>query len=419
MVKIMFNRSTNKLCATIILLLLVLFNFTNISAQSYNKTSTFRGYWQINANAGTSLFFGDIKQYKFAPVSNHENEWRYGGGLMLGKRISPVLGIRGQFVYGQLSGTRRSWNMFFESNYIEFNLNASVSVRNIVRKYNSKQIWDAYVILGLGLTNFNTEVKDLSTKKVTKKVGYGSGKSFAGRSLQGMAMGGLGFDLKVTSRVNLNLETANRILNTDELDGFTNDFKYDVYNYTTFGISYKFGGATPSKIKKSDDYSYFETQSKPKSRDNTITQTEYDYNPHKPLEPPRVDILTIESEVVAKPVLPPVEEKVVKYVPIEVIEVTPAVIEETVFSPGIEYRVQIRAKYGNAISIQNLSNTYNIPLNEIRENMYNGFYIYTVGSFNTYEEARERRNQLRSRNGISDSFIVAFRNGKRLSKLPQ
>ncbi len=419
MVKIMFDRFTSKLIRLVFVLVLFLFSGSAVFAQSYNKTSNFRGYWLVNANAGTSLFFGDIKQYRFAPISNYENEWRFGAGLMLGKRISPVFGVRGQFLYGQLSGTRRSWNMFFESNYIEFNLNTSVSIRNIVRKYKSNQIWDAYVILGLGLTNFNTELKDLSTKEVIKKVGHGNGKSFAGRSLQGMAMGGLGIDLKVSNRVDLNIETANRILNTDELDGFTNQFKYDVYNYTSFGISYKFGGSTTLKTKKSDDYSYFDKPSQTKSKDSGVTQTEYDYNPYKPVEPPKVDALTIEPKEVSKPVLPPVEEKIVEYVPVEVVKETPVVIEEPVMTAEIEYRVQIRAKYGNAISIRFLSDTYNIPMENIRENAYNGFYIYSVGSFNTYDQARERRNQLRSRNGISDAFVVAFKNGKRLSKLPQ
>ncbi len=395
------------ICLIIFLLLLT----PNIISQSYNKVSNFNSSWQINANAGTSLFFGDIKQYQFAPVSNNENEWRFGGGLMLVKQISPIFGIRGQFLYGELAGTRREWNLFFESNYIEFNLNTSISVRNIVQKHKPKQIWDAYVILGLGLTSFNTEVKELSTKQVVKKVGYGSGKSFGGRTLQGMLLGGLGLDFRLSDRVNLNLETANRVLNTDELDGRTSGFKYDIYNYTSFGISYRFGGrSSSSKERKDDEYRYF----KPKKTDNTVTQTEFDYDSSKPLEPPKVDALSISPAVISIPVLPPVKEEVIEEIPeVQVDEKVVVVV------PELEYRVQIRAKYGNPISIQHLSNIYNIPEDQIRENTYNGFYIYTVGSFENYDQAREKRNYLRARNGISDAFVVAFRNGQRLSKLPQ
>jgi len=56
---------------------------TLATAQSYNKTSNSKSYWQINANFGTSIFFGDIKQYRVWPVSNYENEWRFAGGLQL------------------------------------------------------------------------------------------------------------------------------------------------------------------------------------------------------------------------------------------------------------------------------------------------------------------------------------------------
>lgn len=389
--------------------LLVLIS-TTITAQSYNKNSNPRSYWQINANFGTSLFFGDIKQYKIAPVSNNENEWRFAGGLQLVKQISPVFGIRGQMLIGKVAGTRREWNRYFESNYIEFNLNTTISLRNIIRKYQPKQFWDAYFIIGMGMTNYNTEVYDLSTKKVVQTVGYGNGKGFGGRTLQGIMTGGLGLDFRLSSKMNLNLESANRIMNSDMMDGRVSGFKYDVYNYTSIGISFKFGNT--SKVKKSDEYKYFTP------KDDDIKQTEYDYTYEQPIEPPVVDALTIDAVIV--PVTPPVKEKVVKEAPVEivVIETQPEVVEDEIIT-GLEYRVQIRAKYGREVSIQHLSNTYNIPTSEIRENNHNGFYIYTIGSFNTYEQAREKRNYLRSYNGITDAFVVAFRNGQRLNKLPQ
>ena len=407
----MFNKMPPLFRKPIFFLVFFVFLSAQLFSQSYNKTSNFRSYWQINANGGSSIFFGDIKQYRVAPVSNYENEWRFGGGLMLVKQISPVFGVRGQFVIANLAGTRRSSNLYFESNYIEFNLNTSISVRNIVKKYKANQFWDAYVIFGVGLTNFNTELKNLSTKKVVKRVGHGSGKSFGGRTLQGMVLGGLGLDFRISNRVNLNLETANRMLNTDELDGRTSGFKYDIYNYTSLGISYKFGGRSSSaKEKKKEEYTYFD----PKNKKDEIPQSEYDYDPTKPIEPPQVDALTIEPSIVLLPVEPPVEEKTVEEIPVEVV-----VVEKVVKNPNLEYCVQIRAKYGKVISIEHLSNIYNIPARDIRENTHNGFYIYTVGSFANYEQAREKRNYLRSNNGIIDAFVVAFRNGQRLNKLPQ
>jgi len=390
-----------KLFGLIVLFFLI---STTVTAQSYNKANSNRSYWQININGGTSLFFGDIKQYRIWPVSNYENEWRFAGGVQLVKQISPVFGIRGQGLYGKVAGTRRDWNRYFESNYIEFNLNTTVSIRNIIRKYRPNQFWDIYAIIGVGFTNYNTEVYDLTTKKVVQRVGHGSGKSFGGRTLQGIMAGGLGVDLRLNDNWNLNFESANRIMNSDDMDGRVSGFIYDVYNYTSLGISYKLGSS--KKVKKPEEYKYFDT------KDN-ITPAEYDYSTEQPLEPPEVDALTITPVIVDMPVAPPVEESIIKEEPVEV------VIVEDVVAPEFEYRVQIRAKYDKEISIQHLSNTYNIPVGDIQENIHNGFYIYTVGSFATYEQAREKRNNLRSYNGINDAFVVAFKNGNRLNKLPQ
>jgi len=362
-------------------------------------------------SGGTSLFFGDIKQYTIWPVSSNENEWQFAGGLQLVKQLSPVFGVRGQAIYGKLSGTRRSWNMYFESNYFEFNLNTTISIRNIVSKYKSNQFWDTYLIAGIGITNYNTELIDLTTKQVMKKVGYGNGKSFGGRTLQGILTGGLGFDFRLSDKWNINLESTNRIMNSDDLDGWVSDFKYDVYNYTSIGISYKFGikKTTKKASKAADEYSYFET------KDKDIKETEYDYYNTNPVAPPVVDVLVIKPIVAENP---PVKEVVVEEAPFE--ETT--IVEEYVIAEplvaGIEYRVQISAKYNKELSVQRISTKYNIPAIDIMENRHNGYYIYTVGSFTTYEQARERRNQLRN-NGIGDAFVVAFENGQRLNKLPQ
>ncbi len=397
-----------------LLVLLVLFILisTGITAQSYNKTSNFRSYWQLNVNGGTSLFFGDLKQYKIWPVSNNENEWRYGGGFQLIKQISAVFGLRGQALYGQLSGTRRSLNLYFESNYIEFNLNTTVSLRNLVSKYRSNQFWNIYFTIGLGITNYNTEVKDLTTKQVVRKVGYGNGMSFGGRTLQGILTGGLGLDLRLSNKWNLTFESTNRIMDSDNLDGRISGFKYDVYNYTSVGLSFKFGRS--NRVKNGDNYSYFKQKEKPKS------ENEKDYHYSKPLEPPQIDLLNISPVTATIPVSPPIEEVTVIQEPVEVVvvETQPEYILNEPIT-GLEFRVQISAKYEREISMQHLSNIYDIPASEIKENTYNGYFIYTVGSFKTYEQARERRNQLRNYNGIIDAFVVAFRDGRRLSKLPQ
>jgi hypothetical protein len=84
---------------------------------------------------------------------------------------------------------------------------------------------------------------------------------------------------------------------------------------------------------------------------------------------------------------------------------------------NVEFRVQIRAKYGSRLSITALKSRYAID-EEIYEDNYKGYYIYTVGSFRNYEDADAMKNSIR-RSSIPDAFVVAFRNGKRLTSLSE
>ena len=217
----------------------------------------------------------------------------------------------------------------------------------------------------------------------------------------------MGLKFRLTDQWALNLESSNRGLNSDMLDGRESGFKYDVYNYSSLGITFKFG---QNKRTKSEDFDYFESSKK--------SQNEHPAQNH-PVQPAEIDMLFVAPPVLSQPVEPPKKEKPVEPVVEEVVEkvVEKPIIEKQVTS-AIEYRVQIRAKYGNAISIDKLSSMYNLPASQIKQNTHNGFFIYTIGSFSNYETAREKRNELRSTNGIVDAFVVAFKAGERLDKLP-
>lgn len=127
----------------------------------------------------------------------------------------------------------------------------------------------------------------------------------------------------------------------------------------------------------------------------------------EPVQPgQQVEVLQIEEP---KPVEPPV---------VVAVAATNTQQPEPPAKPNPEFRVQIKAKYGKPLSRKKLSAQYNIPIAEIQESRHNGYYIYTVGSYATYDEARDRRNVIRNVNGIYDAFVVAFNECGRLDKLP-
>jgi hypothetical protein len=364
---------------------------TRTRSASADSPSQWNNDWRITFGGGTALFFGDVKQYTFYPVFNYKSEWRFNTNLLIERQISPVFSLRGQGVYAHYTGTRREWNRNLIAKNIEFNLNTAIDLNNLFGRDRKDRFFTTSVILGVGLANFNSTLYELNSGNVVATGGFGSGSGINGQTLEGIVVGGLSFDFRLNENWSLRLETANRIMNSDYFDLTpSGTFKYDVYNNTSIGISYTFNSA-----KK-------RVSMVPESEPELIVVPKEPVTPDKSLNQV-VEVLAVEKE-------PVVETAVVETLP---------TIEKNAVITDVEYRVQIRARYDGKVPIADLSRKYNIPENEISESTHNQYYIYTVGSFATYEQAAEKRNEIKSVNKVYDAFIVAFKNGNRLDKLPK
>jgi len=84
----------------------------------------------------------------------------------------------------------------------------------------------------------------------------------------------------------------------------------------------------------------------------------------------------------------------------------------------VEFRIQVRAKYKAGIPLQKLANRYHLR-EEIKEDYNGNWYRYSIGSFHSYDKARDYRNKIIGEHGVRDAFIVAFMNGSRLDSLSE
>jgi hypothetical protein len=366
----------------------ILYLSNSVSSQNTFGNKKFETYWYVNANGGLSLFFGDIKQNSIFPANNEINEWRLGTGLIFGRQFTPVFGLRTQSVLGELSGSKRELGLFIEGSYIEFHLSSTFSLTNLFSQYDPSRKFNFYGVLGLGLTNFNMTQRSLSNNSVVQLSGHGFGKGLGGRTLEGLFLAGLGFDYNLNKKWSLNFETTMKGMQSDKADIYISGGKHDFYNYTSLGITYKFG----RKAKKKDRIPLA-------SQKNKVVDV-----PVVKMKEPEDEIV---KEVVEKKEFPkkivttPVKKKVVTVI------------------PEPEYRVQIRASFGKKLSIEELSDQFKIPVKNIAEDIHKGYYIYTIGSYATYDEAKAKRDKVKSRNGIYDAFIVCFSKGTRLHELPE
>lgn len=96
-----------------------------------------------------------------------------------------------------------------------------------------------------------------------------------------------------------------------------------------------------------------------------------------------------------------------------VIKETKALLSEK----NVEYRIQVKASYNIRIPIDSVAKEFSL-IDLIKVDIEDGWYKYTVGSFESFKAAKEYRNKLRQKKGLEACFVVAYENDKRLSALP-
>jgi len=203
----------------------------------------FEPYWLINGNIGAMQYFGDVAE-KGDPFSQMAHGTAWGYGIMLGRQFSPVLGLRGQFLAGNIKSKKDKYkggapaNLSFESTVIEFNAHGTVNFSNWFFKYKSDRLFSIYGFLGIGLTNFEGETKQ--NGKIIHSFGHGAGNGLGGRQIEGVIPIGTGLEIRLNDKFTVNLETSMHGVSDDELDGVKGGSNYDVYGYTSAGLTYKF-----------------------------------------------------------------------------------------------------------------------------------------------------------------------------------
>lgn len=193
----------------------------------------------MTAAVGPTVSFTDIKTLAVFPAIKPINEIGFTIQGTLIWDINSYFAMGGQLAYATISGARS--NQRFDAQLFEGNLSINFNLIRLFWRYRSDQKWDPYIIVGVGLSNYNSTLKFINTGKVRAKRGYGSGGGPLGSVIEGVAIIGAGVKFKLNDHWFLRFESANRWMNDDKLDTFESikSSPYDFYNLTTIGISYK------------------------------------------------------------------------------------------------------------------------------------------------------------------------------------
>lgn len=194
------------------------------------KPAIFKGHWTLQVNGGVTQYFGDLNKDDWF---NKSLKFGYGGAL--GYQLSPVFGIRGQFVGGKLESEREDKNLRLNTDFWDAGLNVTVNINEIFADYNPDRAVSFYLFGGAGFTSFSSVTYDLVTAAEQQKSD--------GKENELFVPVGAGVEFRLAKKVSFNIEYGDHLTFKDKTLDFHDQLKArDHYSYASAGLNFKFGG---------------------------------------------------------------------------------------------------------------------------------------------------------------------------------
>jgi len=216
----------------IILLIVSLLGVNDTTyAQKENIGIPFKSYLYLQPNVGASQYFGEF---------NKEDLWnqhqKLGFGAILGYQLSPIFGLRGQFVKDNLYSKRFDQEKLFTSDLWDGALHLTININEIFAEYNSKRFFNFYVFTGAGISSFKSKVENFTTHEIINE--------HTTRQSTFVLPVGAGAAIRLNNTFSVNLEYGDRTVFSDvdlDLTSGGNKKNHDHYSYTSVGLQISFG----------------------------------------------------------------------------------------------------------------------------------------------------------------------------------
>ena len=206
-------------------------------AQAQRDSVAFQPHWYVQPQVGVGYHVGEAKFSKLLSPA---------AALSVGRQFSPVFGLR----LGASGWEARNWQTHpvaeYKWNYVQANLDATVSLTNLIWGWNPKRKWNVYGLAGIGMNvGFNND-DAVALKAINESTGIpalangGFQKLWDGTKLfpAGRLGGGVEFD--VSERVALGLEYNANIL-PDKWNSKKGKDKVDWQQNLLFGVKIALG----------------------------------------------------------------------------------------------------------------------------------------------------------------------------------
>lgn len=207
--------------------------------------------WYVGVKGGATFFLSPLK----------DNPFSWGAGVSLGKQLNSKVGLRADYIYGNMKadgsfvkkledGSYYKNDLAANVDFMEVSLLLKLSLNDFFYSKSPKYLRELYLLGGGAYTMYRTEITDSNGAFVTG-TGYSlSGEQEAMEAFIAVPLG-IGVTYKLGSKdiVNLNAEFGYRFTSSPELGGSLTENASD-YTFSSLGLLFNLGqpGLTPQKI---------------------------------------------------------------------------------------------------------------------------------------------------------------------------
>jgi len=214
--------------------------------QKTDQRAYFSKYGYVGLSIGGVAYHGDVYAEPVLPQWKHFG-WSF--GAIGGWQFHPVLGVRANFGYSNISGERYGdVDKAFRGTAFDYSVNATIALINLIAGYNPDRWFEMTAWGGIGGANFETDLREQST--ATQLVVPTTGRAT-------VYPAGVDFDFILSDHWNINVTSSIKFTDSDQVDHFQHAVaavKKDFWHYTGVGLTYKFGhGGIKNMVKNFED----------------------------------------------------------------------------------------------------------------------------------------------------------------------
>jgi OOP family OmpA-OmpF porin len=238
---------------TLTLLFVIAVNAISFSQTDKGTDKIKYNTWSATLSAGSMLFYGDLRQFDFYPVtiknskdwynlSTGLSEYDRGFSLAVSKQLSPIFGVQGMLQKGAVNGIRPSVDAHFSASFLTYGFNLKVNFLPIFYPNLKAPKIALYGIAGIGLCDFKSMQTSLSSNSLIHSYGYGDFGQEKKNTTETVIPLGLGIKYKINKHFDLGVEATINNVNTDKLDARSvTGSARDKYGYTALTLTYQIG----------------------------------------------------------------------------------------------------------------------------------------------------------------------------------